>query len=374
MDNVKEEIVPKQEIVSKKDFKKIYFGVGLGIIVLLLGCTIVLATKAWDPSWNPFQPNPMKILNSSVSRFSDMQYLHTDVDMNIDAIDKGEKIGLEYKMSMDVDNNSEQSKSLVDMSIGILSNGIKMVFSADAIGIGDIAYMRLKGVPYLIQMQLETFGVDIKKYANKWYRVAPSEWGITLDTSINGELMEKLENLSNKYSIIKFVKRLDSEVINDEATFHYLFRVNSDEAMKYILDLFTLVRSQVGEEVAIAGEPAVDEIYAEMETLFNVVEPIEFEVWIGKSTHVLYKFRYQKMFDAGVLRSKGIDIPDGEDGDTINVGLEVRLSDLNVVNYIEAPEESESLLDLFTPFIDQLNELQANPDILGGTCVDNPEI
>jgi hypothetical protein len=361
-----------QKVTPKRDLKKIYFGVGIGVVVIILGCTTALATKIWDPSWNPFQPNPMLILNSSISRLSELQYLHTDIDLNVSAVDQGEKIGLEYKMSMDVDNDPDEPKSFTNLSVGILSHGIKMVFSGDAIEIGDIAYMRLRGIPYVIQLQLDASGIDIKEYANRWYKLDPAELGISVDSSVVEELEESLTSLNNKYKIVKFVKRLDSEIINNEATYHYLFRVDKDESMKYILDFFSLAKEQVGETAM--EDPGIDEIYEEIEGILSIIEPIEFEVWIGKSTHVLYKARYQKRFDPALLRAGGIIVSQENENDTIDVNLEVRLSDLNIVNTIEAPQESESLIDLISPFIDQVNEMKANPEIISGTCIDNPEI
>ena len=343
--------------------KKIYIGIGVGVVIVIIGFGVVLATKIWDPYWNPFQPNALNILESSINRLPDMDYFHSDFNIKIDVADAGESLGLEYKASMDVDNTSDVPNSETELSIGILNKGIKMVLTGDVVELDNIAYFRLRGIPILLQMQLSNIGINISDYADKWYRLNPQELGIEIDTSINQELMEKLTNITDQYSLIKLVKRLDSEVINDEDTYHYLFRLKDEEVKKFILGVFNLLDQELGN---INSTP--DDMYAELDEFFKILNPIEFEVWIGKSTHVLYKFRYKKHMDIETLKAQGIDVPAGNTDDIIDINVELSLSDINVIKEISAPEQSENLIDLFMPFFEQFNVLLDSPECIEDSC------
>jgi len=49
-------------IQKEKSPKKIIIPILVLVFLLLAGATIVLASRIWDPLWNPFRPKPEKVI------------------------------------------------------------------------------------------------------------------------------------------------------------------------------------------------------------------------------------------------------------------------------------------------------------------------
>ncbi|MBU3942487.1 hypothetical protein KKA24_00725 [Patescibacteria group bacterium] len=100
---------------------KIIAGV-VGLVLISGGA--VLASRAWDPVWNPFRPSPEKVLSKMINNDS-AKNLH--INSNISFVKKGsESVGISMTSSEDLDSNDEKNiKSKGSFDMVIESEGIQ---------------------------------------------------------------------------------------------------------------------------------------------------------------------------------------------------------------------------------------------------------
>ncbi|MBM2820907.1 MAG: hypothetical protein HW405_667 [Candidatus Berkelbacteria bacterium] len=117
------------------------------------------------------------------------------------------------------------------------------------------------------------FNFDLSQVKNKWYFVEQKEPFIPED-EITQEKVDKTKDLSKKYQIIKVTKRLRSESIENNLTYHYQYILDKDAMANFLADSVEIN----GEKMSAARK---DNLIKDFKNAMKGIE-ITGEIWIGK--------------------------------------------------------------------------------------------
>jgi len=355
--------------------KKPFLIFGVVILFVLLGMTAVLASRIWDPLWNPFRPSPERVLAKSFEVHKTVKTYHYQAKGMAEFTGYTTQMpevtpSFEIQLEGDVDNSDKETpKSKVDFSSTIFSvytGPLGFPFSGKSITIGKVAYYKIEKLPLVglyeqiitstnigltpeeqaeMEMVKGFFSQIIEQIQNKWIRVDPEEIEKELGISFKGitkeeeeKLKAKIEELLVKYPPIKPEKELKDQVIEGRKYYHYLTRLDKENLKKFLSELL-----QFTKEEKIAFLPGLlfseeeinkmdEEISKVLDELFQSIKSSQIEIWIDKKTYYLH-------------RIKGELIVEDEEG-KLEIGLDSTFSNYNQPVKIVAPAESISVTEL----------------------------
>ena len=362
-----------------KKGKKPFLILGVVILFILLGMTAVLASRIWDPLWNPFRPSPEQVLAKSFETHKTVKTYHYQAKGMAEFTGYTTQMpevtpSFEIQLEGDVDNSDKETpKSKVDFSSTIFSvytGPLGFPFSGKSITIGKVAYYKIEKLPLVglyeqiitstnigltpeeqaeMEMVKGFFSQIIEQIQNKWIRVDPEEIEKELGISFKGitkeeeeKLKAKIEELLVKYPPIKPEKELKDQVIEGRKYYHYLTRLDKENLKKFLSEMLQFMK-----EEKIAFSPGLffseeeinkmdEEISKALDELFKSIKFSQIEIWIDKKTYYLH-------------RIKGELIVEDEEA-KLEIRVDSDFSNYNQPGKILAPEESISI----TEFIMQL--------------------
>lgn len=359
-----------------KKSKKPFLILGVVILFVLLGMTVVLASRIWDPLWNPFRPSPEQVLAKSFEVQKGVKTFRYQTKGMLEFTGYAtqtrpeENGSLEFQLDGDVDNSDKETpKSKVDFSFSVYAGPIGFPFSGNSITIGKVAYYKIEKFPLsgfleLIfesadigltpeeQAEMEMvkgfFSQIIQQIQNKWIRVDPEEIEKELGISFKGvteeeeeKLKSKIEELLVKYPPIKPEKELKDQVIEGRKYYHYLTRLDKENLKKFLSELlqFTKEEEIVSLPDLLFPEEDLDKMDEEIskvpDELLKSIKSSQIEIWIDKKTYYLH-------------RIKGEVVVEDEEG-KLEIGLDSTFSNYNQPVKIVAPTESTSITELIEP-------------------------
>ncbi len=344
----------KKTIIGK--IVLIIFGV---FIALFLVMGSLLATRIWDPLWNPFRPSPEKVMEKTIFNMTKkLNSFFVSTALRIQGEDEKKRIKISFDSMVDtkLDNLKALDKKDIDFS-SVFDNSISFKtkgFQADASGTGEI---RKKGKNYYFKLNDLTFPfVDLLKdepssslvsvinlflenIKNKWIKIDSEEFFEQgEDQGIIGKeewsefktFWESLtRNSGGKLYIIK--KELPDQKINNIKVYHYVLGINENEYERILEEINKKIEEKTGKGFLESKET---------EKRMKELEDFSFEVWIGKKDNMLYRIKLNQKIEY-LEESPGI----------FNFNLEANFSDFNKPMIIEEPKEAKSVKELIAPFL-----------------------
>lgn len=369
---------------------KIIIGVIVGILLVsIVGATIALYTRAWDPLWNPFRPEPDKVIQEMTQRMKKIKTIHSESKIEIDARDEYESLNILLALNNNADTtDSKNAKSAGNFDIAFdlkptgkyttSSGEIKVSFGGEAKTIGQISYFKLNGIPSIVADPLRNeTGIDLNELiANKWIKIDPesltetikdileSYLGVSMVPGIEGllekqvesqkELQEKFEKMieGKKFFLVKL--ELPDATINGIKTYHYVLTLNKAEIKGMIPDFAIIYVDMIKEmmpsdyplteeDIYNAKKEIIQELNKSFDEFFAKTGDFDGEVWIGKKDYLLYKVKMEKAIDLNKINeySKG----------TLTFDIDMNFSNFDKPVTIEAPKESTDIIDILIPII-----------------------
>lgn len=327
---------------AKSSFIKIIIGI---IVILVLGTGISLATRIWDPLWNPFRPSPEEVLDKMSQKMKEVKTNHSEMQFEFGVkeetqvdLEKKEVSGGEFQMTMafniDADDTDPQNpKSAGDFNMVMSLSGMSIPLAGEIIGIGDTSYfkfttMNLPFLPTQIQSQVRNQWIQYDEKSKE------KEEGIT----------KKLEALLKDKKFFLVQKEFTDEKIENQAVYHYLVVLDKEEIKKILPELLKTMEGYNPSLMPLAGEESSNKLNEFLEKIGEITA----DIWIGKKDNYLYKVKGEKEIDLSILSQ--------EQRGTITIKFVVASSNFNQPVTIEAPKEfktfeeiSPSLFPVYSP-------------------------
>jgi len=348
---------------------------GISVLIFVLGIVFVfgaigiglLATRVYDPLWNPFRPEPEEVLKKMTLEMSKLKSVESKTNLSISLIDEeGDKINFNLVSKEKADYTQEKPNSEGDfsLSIEILSfkgEGSKFFLAGEAKEIGEKVFFKLTTLPEI--PELESIGIDLSQFKDQWIMIDQTstlnifgKGGLELTPEmeemykgeserqkrIQKEMEEffKKELIGEKLFVVK--KEFPDEKINGIDVYHYLVSLNNEEVIKAVVKILKKMEEIMAREYGVGFAFEEKEIKKTLRDFFNKVGEIKGEVWIGKKDYLLYKIKSQKTINTEIF---------GEENVKISIELFVECSNFNKPVKILAPQNYKTIEEILTPFL-----------------------
>ncbi len=261
------------------------------IVLAVLGAGVSLATRAWDPLWNPFRPEPEEVVDKMISKMAEVETLN--MDMSLSGGTESDRVDLDSKISV----SAKEEKAKGDYSFSFTSEKISISGNVEAISLKDEIYIKVNSISLP-----QSYG-DISEFEGKWVKFSPpgqasQQWNI--------------EGLESIYSV---KKELKDEKVDKVSSYHYILFLEKDGLKEWIEGLMKEESSNL-----LTGS-----LKRQIDKMTEELSALEINVWIGKKDSFLKKVEIEKTFASE------------EGGGSLEASI--RFSEFNQPLLIEAPKE-----------------------------------
>jgi hypothetical protein len=323
-----------------KNNKKIILIITGIVLVLILVAASVLASRIWDPLWNPFRPSPEKALQEASLIISNAKSYYAQAKFGLVANQENQG-AIDISLNFDGNNQiGDDKKQNTDMNfiLSISTSGIEASVAGKTISMADDFFLRLDTIPsFPIETILASMGIDTSKIKSQWIRINQKNlesMGIIQGNQVSEQKQIKFSELfanllQNKNIYIVKQEFKDENVIGKPA-YHYLISINKDELAKMINE--GLKAAAASQNNGIGG------ISFDASSALNKIGDLDFEIWIGKFNYEIYKVKTEKNIDASEFQK-------GASGN-LKLYAEISFSDFNKEFKIEAPKYYKEIQDV----------------------------
>lgn len=333
------------------DFKFKYLIIGLVIVVL--GGIILLATHTWDPSWNPFKEEKRIIEKALENTFQAKTYRFEEkIELKTE---KGKGISLELIGVVD-QSDQKNIKTESSFKIGIsIEEEVKLEGSGKLKTFKDIFYLKIDSLPPLPFLSEEI----LEGIKNQWIMIdieqiiKKEEPGLS-EVEENA-LLEEIKQLIKDKEFFEIKKRAP-EKINDVKTTYYSTFLNKETIKETIPQILILAEKYAPEaqkeEIKKEIEIAIKDFKENFDIFWEkIISPLEVDFWLEKNLWVR-KIKFEKEFDLAHL-----DFPfpltqekkqEKKIEEKLNIFFEVKFFDFNKEVEIEIVENYKTLEEVFS--------------------------
>lgn len=342
--------------------------VGLVIVVAAVGGGASLATRVWDPLWNPFRPDPEKVISQMMDKMEQVKTRNFALEMTLvgkglkikGTIETAESFNYSFKLNgvSDVSDSSKpQSAFNFDISGQAAPGRISLV--GEMAGIGTDLYFNLKKIEVPgAEEALLANGIDLNQIKNQWIKIDQDllktlTAGVVMTQETTEQqkgALEKMTKLLTENQFYYIKQELPDEKINGQKVYHYLLALDKDKIIKTFIPEFVKI-SMEGIK-GIKGIEGIDSysvfitsmISQLVDNFFKAVGDVSFDYLISKKDELLYRFNLEKEIDVSKFdkTAKGI------------IALKIKLdqSDFDKPINVSAPANAKTLEQIF-PFLQQ---------------------
>lgn len=326
------------------------------IIIIILGIGVgLLATKTWNPSWNPFvkKQGQMIIEKAIAKTFQAKTYKFEEKIQAEIEFKKAEQSG-NLNVSVNFTGVSDQSnlqepKANIDFDVqaaieGAILKGAGQMKFLDQ----DTIYLKITELPSIPFLSLG----DIK---NQWLKIDMKKIK-EIDSSksaINVQnFLKELEQLMEGKEIFKIEKNFGEEQIEEEKMQHYLASVKKDEIKILIPEVIKLMKRYQGEEMQAESEKSINEFLEKFDKNFDDVwtkiSPIELNIWIDRENY-LRRIKFEKKLDPNQLTAQSDSEAEPQEKiSLLNLSIDIKFSEFNKSVEIETPKEYKDINEILS--------------------------
>jgi len=346
------------------------------VIIFALGTAgLYVVAQYVNLPWNPFWPNPEKVMNKMIENMKNVKSSHTALQLELSAAEQG-KFLLTIDGDSDMTDTNNPKMNFTFTVNGTTEGVTDPVVSVDAsvIVINKISYFKINSINMPGGALLP--GVTISQITGKWFKVdedsikalskAQPEMYIT-DTSIsqagNPELAKKIQDLIVTNNVLSIKKQLGDQTISGQNTYHYLLKIDKNK----LKDLITKTMALLAEEEAKSKTSGLSMLEQNMagavaNTIVDAIGDINIEMWIGKKDSMLYKVKVDKSFDlnqilGSIMGNTATGTP--EEKQQIDIKFSVVNSKFNKPVLIESPVTAGENIQKFEDVL--LSPSEPNP-------------
>ncbi len=255
------EAFPASEPKPKGNLMKIIIG---AVLVVVIGTGTCLATRIWDPMWNPFRPDAEKVIIKMAEKMKEVKTMHSQMDFGIN-IKNGSAADIAMKFEADSDQNDPNNlKSAGNVSLVFAVEGTQLSMGLETKTIGKDSYVKLTTIPAspLLTPYLQMMGIESDQIKNQWIKLDESSLQKLSRQELTSaqkeeaqkkqeEILAKLKNLFENKKFYLVGKELPDEEINGKGAYHYVVSLNKDEIKSIIPEMFKIMREALGGDVNV---------------------------------------------------------------------------------------------------------------------------
>ena len=349
------------DISQPEDGKRagLIIGIIIGMIVLVVGGVgITLVARIWDPLWNPFRPEPEKVIENMFNNMKEVKRIHskTKADIITTGQDEGYVISLLIESDLDA-SDYKNIKTNGSFDFAITGKGEMISLAGENRTIDKTSYLKMDIINLGdMEIMLMMFGIDLDKTKGEWIKfdekALESLSQDTQDTEMSEEeqiaIIGKAKEIFTKHKIYYVKEELTDEKIGDKKVYHYLLGLDKEEFKKAISEIFRyMIETEAFKESiedfgpgeSFASAALIGAWEGVMDEFLGKIGEITFDFWIGKKDELLYRAGLEKEIDMSGLIER-------EDGSII-VKLNLDFSNFDEPITIEAPKNYLELKDIF---------------------------
>jgi hypothetical protein len=355
---------------NTKRSKKPFLVLGVLLLIALTGVTVALASRIWDPLWNPFRPAPEVVLFKVLQAQKDVKTYHIEAYGYLDVKSKEGNFSLELQLKGDADNRDEKTpKSTTNFSYSAYFGPIKIPISGEVITIGDVDYLKIDQFPLSgmilqhlafmtsktvltpeeemeIEMLKQVATQISDKIVKRWIRISPEELGIEFGKMPRKKaerLEQKLYELITTHPFLQPKKELQDELINGRKAYHYFLIIDRENFKSFLVEFLKFAKEEgiYSWMEEIFSQDKEEELLKNIDEFFQKAGEIGTEIWIDKENYLIYRIKGEKFFK--------------DERKELRISWDFNFSKYNQLVEIVAPEESisitEFLVDILGPFM-----------------------
>lgn len=330
--------LPK-EVKSRKPGNPFFKVVILIIALVFIAGGVVLATGIYDPYWNPFRPNPAKVLANAMLKSQQAKSMHSKIDASFKVSASGQNGDISIILDGDSDlSNTADPK--INMNFDLAANPGANVLSGALRIVNKKAYFNLKefNLPAISFFATQN-GLDFSKAKNIWIEASEAETLSGVAPSSTPEslaLQEKVRKIfAENPDIYNIKKQLADETIDGQKNYHYLISINNQKLSEVVGKIIS-----ASMDANNANSPiAVGAVKGALIEMLNNIGEINIDVFIGKKDNYIYRTKLDKRINLSAI-SPMID-------GILDVKLEVNNTKFGQPVNIVAPAPSKKMEDVF---------------------------
>ncbi len=309
---------------------------GIAVLVVVIGGGVALASRVWNPPWNPFRPDPQEVLDNMFEKMKNEESVHYEMEMTIAGESGGQQNQFDLTLVGDSDvSDKENPKAEIEFTVEANSKpqNQNITVKAGLRTIGQDSYLNLReiGLPAETQAMLSMFGISVDQIKDQWLKFP----GASQDTEQSEKLKEKMTTLLSEKDIFDIKEELPDEKVEGKDCYHYLLSLNRENFKDLILDFY---------KASLEGTQASFMAGGISEGINDFVEKvggIELDVWIAKDSDLL------KVAVSKEIKGEQMGASEGD----LSLSMEMILSDFGKEVEIEAPADFQKVEDLFSPMM-----------------------
>ncbi len=359
--------------MTKFNKSPLFFKRGSGAIfivlalLLLVGLTGVLASRTWDPLWNPFRPSPNEVIKRMSLEMEKVKTCQEKMEISLSGRNEGTfemKLNTEGKTDMtQLEKPESESRFNLVASLAEKGNpmGAKFALGGEAKMKDNVLYLKFTTLPTIPFFAM--VGIDLSQIKNQWIKIdqdsmmkmtkeiAGKKWTPEIEKdyekqsekqkALQKELQEKIKKMLKGKELFVIKKEFPDEKIGNVMAYHYLVALNKEGILKVVSEMAKILEETMIKEYGTAPIFREEEFKEKLNEFLEKVGEIRGEVWIGKKDYLLYRVKGKKDIDLSKL---------SEEGGSISIGLNLEYSEFNKPVKIEPPSEYKGINEVLSPF------------------------
>ncbi|MCD6528320.1 hypothetical protein J7K44_01640 [bacterium] len=334
----------------------------LVLVVVLVGFTGVLASRVWDPLWNPFRPSPEEVIKKMSL---EMEKVKTSKEkMEISLIGKNEEI-FELKLNTEGEIDETQpekpkSKSKFNFVASLTKKeepmGIKFALNGETKLKDEVLYLRFTTLPTIPLFPM--VGINLSQIEDQWIKIdqdsiieimkgiKKEEWTPEMEEMyrkqaekeriFQKEFQEKIKKILKEEKLFVVKKEFPDEKINKKKVYHYLVALNKEEFLREVLETMKVLEEGMLKEYGTSFTFKEKEFKEKLGEFLDKIGEIKGEIWIGKKDYLLYKIKGEKNIDLSKFGEKG----------SVIVSLNLEYSGFNEPVRVETPSDYKDISEV----------------------------
>ncbi len=364
------------------------------IIAVIIGGGIffgVLYSGIWSPSWSPFNTDPAKVLAEAASNLDKLNSLKFQGNAMVSGAFTIQNNNVPLNFSLKIETSGfadglkqkKDKKKDVNFQIGVGTGGIKLSLAGEAKTLSDITYLKFTELPQIPTLAM--MGINLSSLQGKWMKIDPKSMteltqnynlGKTnkaTGTSTLNEEQALEKKLADKFTkeftdllkasmlkIVHFEKKLKSEKIDGQATYHYLLTIDKKELEIFLEKFFNNITLTPSLFDVPGSKAKWDKFVAEFPSDYDKFSQgagkLDFEIWISKKNKFIKKISFKKDINPNAFTTSSQEKSIWK---SIVISLNFRFSNFNKQFELEIPKNAELIQKVFEKIFPVQNLIQS---------------
>jgi len=322
------------------------------IAIFVLGGVIVLASEAWNPSWDPFQTKG-NVIERALARTLQAQSLSADflikLSADLEGVEGNQTMALEARLKENISWQEEKAKANGQLDFLVLTEGASLSANLENILKDDGFYLKINTLPAILPL-----GIDATSFKGKWFNVDLAMLSQALGQPENQTLSKK-QREKILAEILAVLKENPLFVIKETKEESFLVEVDKEMLKKFAPAFLEKMKQYIVQQSLNDYNTSINQSLADfslkVDDFWQKTGGIEFEAFIKNG--YLVKVKWQK--DINLKDYLSYQIEDKIKGGNINLSMELNLSDFNKTFQIQAPPNATPLEDLIIPLLSSMS-------------------